>query len=206
MIDLFANAGALQRVVDIELAGADLKCWPNFYSVQESQRLFSELYEGLDWQSEMIQVFGRKVRIPRRTAWYGDSGANYRYSGLTHRARALPVLLEKIRQKLSLALELNFNSALGNLYRDGCDSMGWHSDDEPELGISPVIASLSFGASRFFDLRSVHDSRVKHRVEIKAGSLLLMAGETQKNWQHSVPKQTTVSAPRINLTFRNICR
>jgi len=90
------------------------------------------------------------------------------------------------------------------LYRDGHDSMGWHSDDEPELGSSPIIASLSLGASRYFDMRGIPSRHLKHRLELNPGSLLLMSGDTQKNWQHCVPKQTTVAAARINLTFRNI--
>ena len=203
MADLFAAGRA--EVVDIGLPGSDIKCWPYFYREQEALQLFDQLNSKLEWRPEQLRIYGRRIEAPRLTAWYGDTDKDYYYSGLVHTSISMPPLLDQIRQNLLVHLGRHFNSVLGNMYRHGRDLIGWHSDDEPELGCSPIIASLSFGATRYFDLRSVAEPRRKHRLELKSGSLLLMSGETQRNWQHSVPKQTTISNPRINLTFRNIC-
>lgn len=140
---------------------------------------------------------------PRLEAWYGDAGASYSYSGLAHEPLPWTPELQRLRERVEVAAGTTFNSVLANLYRDGNDSNGWHADDESELGEQPVIASLSLGAARRFLLR--HRASVE-RVEVvlEAGSLLLMRGKTQQCWKHSVPKQRTVHAPRINLTFRRV--
>jgi alkylated DNA repair dioxygenase AlkB len=143
--------------------------------------------------------------VPRLSAWYGDAGAVYTYSGL--RLEPLPwtpVLLE-IKQATERLSGTRFNSVLLNLYRDGQDSMGWHSDDEPELGPEPVIASVSLGALRRFVFQH-KKRRWRIALDLEPGSVLLMAGATQHHWRHALPKTRRPVAPRINLTFRTILR
>ena len=151
------------------------------------------------WRSDSITLWGKQILQPRLTAWYGD--ASYTYSGLTMDARPLSPLLQEIRQAVEGATGRRFNSVLLNCYRDGRDSMGMHSDDEPELGPEPAIASVSFGATRTFILRHKRDKRTV-RLDLTDGSMLLMAGETQANWSHGINKSARRMGPRVNLTFR----
>lgn len=148
-------------------------------------------------------MFGRTVPAPRLEAWYGDPGAAYTYSGLAHEPLPWTAELQDLRERVESATATTFNSVLANLYRSGADSNGWHADDEPELGEQPVIASLSLGATRRFLLRH-RASGERVELMLEAGSLLVMRGATQQCWQHCVPKQRTVQAPRINLTFRRV--
>ncbi len=180
-------------------------CWcPHFVPAEECSRLFNRLLYSLCWRQERIHLFGRNLVQPRLTAWYGDPDARYRYSGVTLEPSPwLPVLAD-LRLRLSKALQHDFNSVLANLYRTGEDSMGWHSDNEPELGRQPVIASLSLGATRRFDLRH-RRSGARHQLELEDGSLLMMAGTLQQCWQHRIAKTKRPIGPRINLTFRRIC-
>jgi alkylated DNA repair dioxygenase AlkB len=136
-------------------------------------------------------------------AWYGDPQASYRYSGIAHTPLPWLPLLAELKIQIELQSKQSFNSVLCNLYRSGQDSMGWHADKEPELGNNPYIASLSFGAARLFKFRHL---KTKDTVDVilENGSLLLMGGELQYHWRHSLPKTTKVSEPRINLTFRKI--
>ncbi len=169
-------------------------------------RLFQALYTETSWQQQMITLYGRAVASPRLSAWYGDPGAIYSYSGL--RLEPLPwtpVLLE-IRQVVTDLAETPFNSVLLNLYRDGQDSMGWHSDAEPELGRHPVIASVSLGAVRRFVLRHKKRKEPHLALELESGSVLVMGGALQHHWRHALPKTRQAVGPRINLTFRLIQR
>ena len=118
--------------------------------------------------------------------------------------KPLSLVLKKIKTRIEEVSEVKFNTVLLNLYRDGSDSNGWHSDDEPELGRNPVIASLSFGAERVFQLRNKSDKSLRKNILLEDGSLLLMKGATQHNWQHQIPKSKKITRPRINLTFRSI--
>jgi len=165
--------------------------------------LFERLNAGLPWREHKIFVFGRWVHQPRLTAWFGDPGHPYRYSGNVLQPEPWTDDLAAIRglcEKLSGA---RFNSVLANLYRNGSDSIAWHADDEPELGIDPVIASANLGQTRRFDLRhKVTGETVK--VPLTHGSVLVMSGATQHHWLHQVPKSTKVTGARINLTFRMI--
>jgi alkylated DNA repair dioxygenase AlkB len=165
-----------------------------------AQRSCAELGAAIAWREESIALFGRRVMAPRLCAWYGDVGVAYRYSRSTHRANGWLPELEVIRDQLFARLGIRFNFVLANLYRSGQDAMGWHADDEPELGHRPCIASLSFGAARRFRLRARVGAR---RVDLllEPGSLLLMWGRSQRDWQHAVPRMRA-SGPRINLTFR----
>ncbi|MCY1541266.1 2OG-Fe(II) oxygenase superfamily protein [compost metagenome] len=142
--------------------------------------------------------------MPRLVAWYGDPEAGYRYSGLTHQPLPWTPLLAQIRTRVEKAVGQRLNGVLLNYYRDGQDSMGWHSDDEVELGVNPLIASLSLGGTRRFDLRRKGQNRIEHSLLLNHGSLLVMGGPTQHYWQHQVAKTRSHCAPRLNLTFRLI--
>lgn len=139
---------------------------------------------------------------PRLTAWYGDAGKDYSYSGITMQPLAWTDTLMAIKQSADKVAGVSFNSALLNLYRDGKDSMGWHRDNEKELGTNPVIASVSFGAPRRFLLRHYTDKKLVREIVLTHGSLLLMRGETQHYWEHSIPKTAKPAGSRINITFR----
>ena len=165
--------------------------------------VMQELLDSVPWASQTITMFGKQYEEPRRTAWFGDEGASYTYSGITMTPHPWTPLLQSLRDVCEQNSGSAFNSVLLNLYRDGNDKMGWHADDEPELGTEPVIASLSLGATRKF--------RFRHRVtkevvecELPTGSLVVMSGLSQKCWVHEVPRQKRVNTPRINLTFRKI--
>lgn len=163
-----------------------------------------ELTQQTPWTQPQVRLYGRAHPVPRLVAWYGEPEATYRYSGLTHRPLPWTALLAEIRARVEAAAGTAFNGVLLNLYRDGQDAMGWHSDDEPELGPNPLVASLSLGAARRFDLRRKGSQRIEHSLVLEHGSLLVMAGATQHHWQHQVARTRKVAAPRLNLTFRLI--
>jgi len=184
----------------LPLDGADVRLYRDCYNTDEAAELLQRLMDEIDWRTEHVQMFGRRVKAPRQVAWYGDG--NYRYWGLDHPPRPLPPLLCVIRDRVAALTGAEYNGVLGNLYSDGDDSMGWHADDEPELGPAPVIASLSLGAARRFQFRRLDDKRQRIDVELAPASLLVMAGDTQRNWQHRLPKTRRALGPRINLTLR----
>lgn len=156
------------------------------------------------WRQETLVIFGRPVKTPRLTCWIGDPGATYTYSGLANRPLPWTPVLTGLRARLEERLQAPFNSVLLNLYRDGRDSMGWHADDEPELGPEPLIASVSLGATRTFRLRHRTLGLPSVDLELEHGSLLVMRGTTQRDWHHCVPKRLRVDQPRLNLTFRYV--
>ena len=174
-----------------------------FYRPPESDYLFAALETGLDWQEETIFIFGKWVKVPRLMCWYGDPDAYYRYSGVNHQPRPWTTELQTVRAKVEQQCRCTFNSVLANLYRDGRDSMGCHADDEKELGLNPLIVSLSLGDERLFKL---HHKKRKETLDITLnhGDLLVMAVTLQHHWLHSVPKTKKIKTPRINLTFRKI--
>jgi len=174
-----------------------------FIAPEEAAQLTGQLCRELDWHAESLVLYGREISVPRRVCWYGDAGAIYTYSGVTHTPLPWPPLLTELRRRVQSCTGQNFNSVLGNFYRDGNDSMGWHADKERELGRNPVIASLSFGAQRLFKLRH-NKSGETVEVYLPSGSLLLMGGALQHHWRHCLPKMRGIDAPRVNLTFRYI--
>ena len=189
----------------LPLPDGELTYVPGFFSRSVGDRLLSNLSATVLWSQPRITIFGRQVHSPRLAAWYGDRESVYRYSGLTN--QPLPWLSEllEIRHCVQQYVEGRFDGLLINLYRTGKDSMGWHSDDEKELGENPVIASVSLGASRRFLLRHRRCSDLPvHEVNLEHGSLLVMRGATQQNWRHSVPRMRNHDSPRLNLTFRQI--
>jgi len=194
----------IQEPEILKMPDAEVLFYPNLFSTSESIDLFQDLTLSIAWEQREIQVPGKTVPLPRLTAWYGEIDKVYRYSGMTHNPLPWTPTLEVIKQSVESAAGLQFNSVLLNLYRNEQDSVSWHSDDEPELGENPVIASVSFGASRLFQFKHRHDSKLRQAVELTSGSLLLMRGTTQKFWKHQIPKVKEPCGARINLTFRVI--
>jgi alkylated DNA repair dioxygenase AlkB len=185
----------------IEVAdGGTLYYDRDFLTPPEADRLFEELRTAVPWHQERTS-WGSA--FPRLTAWYADPGLTYHYSGVTHAGLAWTETLQDVRRRVEAAAGAPFNSLLLNFYRDGSDSVGWHADDEPELGPNPVVPSVSLGAVRRFVLR--HNGTGERRTfELTHGSLLVMGGTLQHHWKHAVPKQAAGVGPRINLTFRRI--
>ena len=207
--------GAVQRslfesgpdeVERIELPDAELSLWPSFLPARRADRVHAELRDRTPWQEESLVMFGREVKAPRLTAWYGDPGRSYVYSGIRHEPIAWTPLLAELRDAVAARVGRRFNSVLLNYYRDGRDSVAWHADDERELGPEPVIASLSVGAPRVFQLKHATRGDLP-RVDLTLGhgSLLLMGGACQRRWRHRIPKRRAGSVGgRVNLTFREI--
>jgi alkylated DNA repair dioxygenase AlkB len=174
-----------------------------FFDREESDRLYNSLQANIQWKQEPIKIFGKEIMQPRLTAWYGDAGISYTYSGITMQPTPWSNDLKFIKERVEQESEHTFNSALLNFYRDGNDSVGWHQDNERSLGINPTIASVSFGATRTFHLKHLREE-ITIKVPLLHGSLLSMKGETQHHWRHAIPKEKKVTGGRINLTFRKI--
>ncbi len=180
--------------------------YQKFFNSTDADRYLSKLTNDIAWKHEAIKLFGKSVLQPRLTAYYGDK--NYPYSGISMQSQLWTTTLLEIKAKIEEISSVTFNAVLLNLYRDGKDSIGWHSDDERELADGSVIASLSLGATRRFIFRSRDDHSQKLERQLNHGDLLIMRDNTQKFWQHQVPKTSKNRAdqiqPRINLTFRVI--
>lgn len=189
---------------ELHLPGAELVFEPHWLATLTADCWLARLLEETPWQQPEVNLYGRRHPVPRLLAWYGDAQARYRYSGLIHQPLPWTPLLAEIRQRVEEAAGQPLNGVLLNYYRDGNDSMGWHSDDEAELGHDPLVASLSLGGTRRFDMRRTGKSRIEHSIPLVHGSLLVMRGPTQHHWQHQVAKTRLPCAPRLNLTFRLI--
>jgi len=183
--------------------GLKIRIEEDFFNSVDSKKLLKKFISKLPWESMIIKMFGKDTKIPRLQCWIGDEGCEYRYSGKQLNRQIWSQDLIMIRKKIYEELNIDFNSVLANYYRDGKDSMGWHSDDEKELGPNPTIASISFGSERDLVFRN-KISKETLAIPQTNGSLILIDGETQKNWQHSIKKTQKLIGPRINLTFRNI--
>ena len=197
-MDLFTPAGTLVPIPIDDGKLAWLAQLPLPYSNED---VFARLLAETPWRAETVVVFGKRHLQPRLSAWYGD--ASYTYSGLRMEPLPWTPLLDEIRAAVEAACGQRFNSVLLNRYRSGQDSMGMHSDDEPELGPEPVIASLSYGTERTFILRHKRNKDTI-RLPLTDGGLLLMAGTLQQNWLHGINKSARPLGERINLTFRNV--
>ena len=197
-MDLFPPAATL---MPIPLEDGELSMLGQLPLALGNDEVLARLIADTAWRSETVTVWGKQHRQPRLTAWHGE--AAYRYSGLTLAPLPFTALLLEIKAAVELASGRRFNSVLLNYYRDQRDSMGMHSDDEPELGPEPAIASVSFGATRTFILRHKASQRTV-KLDLTSGSMLLMAGATQANWQHGINKLSRETGPRLNLTFRKI--
>jgi alkylated DNA repair dioxygenase AlkB len=189
--------------MQLDMPDADVCYYPNFIQSELGWEIQQRLEANLRWRQEQITVYGKTYDQPRLDAWYGDKNAQYRYSNRTLQPLTWdPDLLSLKEQSEGLA-KARFNSVLANLYRNGQDGMGRHADNEPELGVEPVIASLSFGESRHLDFYHNHCA-AKVRLALEHGSLLVMKGATQSHWQHGIAKSKKILASRISLTFRLI--
>ena len=199
--DLFNDSSTC---IELDITDAQCSLYPNFFNCTDADKYLYELTNSVQWSQETIQMYGKEMNVPRLSAWYGEANLSYEYSGI--KSVALPWLLELnvIKSKVELLTKHSFNSVLINLYRDGNDSVDWHSDDEPELGVEPVIASVSFGEQRQFQLKNKFDKKLKHSLLLPHGSLLIMSGKTQTNWLHKIAKSKLEMRSRINLTFRTI--
>lgn len=171
------------------------------YSTNESKLIMDRLLTEIPWRSDTAFIYGKHITTKRKVAWFGDEGFNYNYSNQTRAALAWTELLLELKKKVSEYCKCEYNSVLLNLYHDGSEGMGWHSDDEKELGDMPNVASLSFGAVRRFDMRHKESSETISQ-SLEPGGLIVMSGQSQARWRHQVPKQLRVKEPRINLTFR----
>jgi alkylated DNA repair dioxygenase AlkB len=197
---MFPSNG-LQR---IDLAGAELWLDPAWLTCADADTLYESMSTDIDWEVHRIRMFGREIDSPRLSCWIGDPGASYTYSRTRFDPYPWPLSLLPIRQRLRDTLGIDFNSVLANRYRHGRDAMGWHSDDEPELGPQPVIASVSLGAARRFALKSRGEAGGRLTLDLPHGSLLVMRGRTQAGYRHALPSTARPVGERINLTFRRI--
>lgn len=207
-MNLFA-AAPLNMITELEtlplrMVNAEVEYYPTFFTKNESDRFYQFLLKNIAWQQETIQLYGKSIPIPRLTAWYGDTNKPYTYSGIQLNPRAWTDELAEIKYHVEEIAGVSFSSVLLNLYRTGNDSVAWHADDEKELGLNPVIASVSFGATRSFQFKHKTHPAWKAKIELQHGSLLVMQGATQHHWLHQIPKTAKPIPPRINLTFRTI--
>jgi alkylated DNA repair dioxygenase AlkB len=202
--DLFASD---IRFAPVDMPDADVQFLQRLPMPQGDMRIFEQLMSETKWLHEKVMVWGKEHLQPRLTAWYGDPGRSYTYSGTVMHPLPWTNLLLSLRHELEALTDSRFNSVLLNLYRDHNDRMGFHSDNEPSLGKEPTIASLSYGATRTLIFKHKKRSDLaRKKVPLVSGSLLLMRGPTQMNWAHGIDKESTPCGPRINLTFRNIMK
>jgi alkylated DNA repair dioxygenase AlkB len=177
----------------------------NIFDAQSHIALFDSLKRDIAWKQDHIKLFGKVHPTPRLVAWHGDPHCTYTYNDVVNTPLAWTPTLLTIKDRIEqLLYPAKFNCVLLNFYRDGHDKMGWHSDDEKELGPNPSIASVSFGATRRFDFKHKTDPNNKFSLELHSGSVLLMQGDMQHHWLHQLPAQKRILTPRINLTFRFI--
>ena len=188
--------------VRVELPDAEVGYWRGFFGPDDALALSEALRAEIRWERHRVRIRGREVDCPRLSGWQGN--ASYSYSGITLRPAPWTPRVAAVRRRIEAATGVTFNSVLANLYRDGADRLGWHADDEPELGPAPVIASASFGAPRRFLLRPKRGGGASVPMVLEPGSLLVMRGPTQRHWLHSVPPTRRPVGPRLNLTFRRI--
>ena len=191
-------------IFEPKLPDATIKYYPNFLSKEVADAYFLELQDTIPWQNDPITLFGKSFPQPRMTSLHGHTIDPYGYSGILMHPKPMNQSLLNIESKIKPYCAKNFTTVLLNLYRTGKDSNGWHADDEPELGTSPVIASVSLGAERYFHLKHKHDKTQRLKFALAHGSLLLMEGTTQHFWKHQIAKTTRSIGPRINLTFRKV--
>lgn len=184
---------------------AHIKLMPQFINVKDADLFLKHLRNNISWEQHFVKIFGRRIRSPRLSAWYGDIEANYSYSGQQLKPKPWTPQLASLREKINDQFDLKLNSVLLNYYRTGLDNMGWHSDDETTLGENPTIASLSLGSKRRFVMKHKYRKDLpKLEYNLGNGDLLLMSGPTQHFWKHQIPKTLKPTKPRINLTFRKI--
>ena len=188
----------------LNLPDAEIIYYPHFFDKREADAIFAQLKNDTSWQQDDIRVYGKIYPQPRLTALFGNEGKPYCYSNIKMQPHPWTLLLQKIKSRSESVSDTTFSTVLLNYYRDGKDSNGWHADNEQELGTNPVIASLSFGAERVFQLKHNSEKDQKTSIVLEHGSLLVMKGTTQHFWKHQIPKTSKPIGSRINLTFRVI--
>lgn len=201
MESLFENQ---EQPLQFQVPDAEITYYPAFFDLATANEIFQSLVQDIPWQQDDIRVFGKVHPQPRLTALFGNEGKPYKYSNITMQPHPWNPLLQKLKKQVEAAADTIFTTVLLNQYRDGKDSNGWHADNEKELGLNPVIASLSYGATRNFQLKHNNLKDQKLILLLEHGSLLLMKGSTQHFWKHQIPKTAKPVEPRINLTFRVI--
>ncbi|WP_026976444.1 alpha-ketoglutarate-dependent dioxygenase AlkB family protein [Flavobacterium tegetincola] len=193
-----------EEKIEFNLPDAEVIYYPAFLESNNATLLYKQLLSETPWQSDSITLFGKTHPQPRLTAFYGADDLSYSYSNIKMLANAWSNALLQLKIEIEQRASTTFNSVLLNLYRDGKDSNGWHADNEKELGINPIIASVTLGSERFFHLKHIKNPESKCKIKLEHGSLLLMKGSTQHFYKHQIPKTLQPVAPRINLTFRSI--
>ena len=188
----------------LDLPDAEIIYYSQFFDTELADSIFAQLMHDIPWQQDDIRVYGKIHPQPRLTALFGNEGKPYSYSNITMQPHPWNLLLQKLKTQIEAVAQTNFTTVLLNQYRDGKDSNGWHADNEKELGINPIIASISFGAERTFHLKHNTRADLKKSIVLQHGSLLLMKGTTQHFWKHQIPKTTKPVGTRINGTFRVI--
>lgn len=200
-----ADSDGVSSFQSFAMPDADVSIFRHLFKPDQSDRLFRDLLSQTNWRQENMRLYGKQVDLPRLTAWYGDSGKSYSYSGISMEPNPWTETLLEIKGRVEREAGVRFNSVLISLYQTGQDSLSWHQDDETELGQDPVIASVSFGGTRSFQFKHKAKKELnKVSIDLAHGSLLVMKGPTQRFWVHQIPKTSKPVNPRINLTFRFI--
>lgn len=200
MSNLFSN----EEPIILNLPDAEFIYYPNFFDVEKANILFEKLLNETKWQHEEIIIFGKKILQPRLTALYGNEGKSYGYSNIVMHPHPLNSTLTFIKDEIENKINEHFTTVLLNLYRNEKDSNGWHADNEKELGRDPIIASLSLGEERIFQIKHNTNKEIKQTLILQHGSLLVMKNGSQIHYKHQIPKSSSPKKPRINLTFRQI--
>jgi alkylated DNA repair dioxygenase AlkB len=195
--DLLPNSGLPVDLIEYR---------PSIFTTEESNRLMEAFIKEVPWEQKSQLMYGKEVITPRLTAWFGDAGVDYSLTGKSREPLPWSPELLLIKNKIEPFADAKFNSVLLNYYRDGNDSVSWHTDNDGIPGKNWIVASVSFGQPRRFDIRYRDDHAVKYSVMLENGSYLLMKGGFQEKWQHQVPKEKSAILPRINLTFRKLQR
>jgi alkylated DNA repair dioxygenase AlkB len=203
-LDIFGNESSQKKEIGlVEIQNGEYQYYPKFFNTNESKIYFDDMINNILWKQESMIMYGKKIPFPRLTSWYGDDEKPYSFSGIKLNPNKWTKTLLEIKDKITIHTDAKFNSVLLNRYRNGNDSISWHTDAEKELGNNPIIASVNFGATRKFQLRHINTGE-KVEIELQNGSLLIMQGSLQHYWQHQVPKTSRNISERINLTFRVI--
>jgi len=199
--DLFSTDEVIKTTFD--LPGADVTLFENFFSTKESNRLYDSLLKNTIWEQDSMTIYGKQVNLPRLTAWYGDTAKTVSYADNNRKMLPWNADLKFIKERVEQEVSIKFTRCLLNYYRDGKDSVDWHQDYEESQRENTVIGSVTFGATRPFQLKHATRNDLKRiSIPLAHGSLLLMQGATQNNWKHKIPKTSKPIQPRINLTFR----
>lgn len=200
-----ANLFDADEAIRHDIGNAELLEYPEMLSKVAASELLETLIEVIPWRQEYLKIAGSVRAIPRLQCWMGDRASEYGYSGVRLSPCPWHPAVRKIHDRVAELIDNRFNSVLINFYRNGQDSVAWHADDEVELGKTPIIASVSLGAERCFQLKQKHQTPAnKYQMPLRHGSLLVMGGPMQQHWLHQLPKEKGLQEPRINLTFRNI--